>query len=223
MINSRQELMKKLSPNQKHRLKKKLRTLHLLEFHRCVKRVQDSAFKESQKNATSDESDTCVIVLDYMKKAQLGKGKVELKGSWAKYGLASVLGVVFYLPGIVEPVYTDLVSATVDQTCFASHVGLERAVRTTLELHPEAWKRVRRVEVWADCGSHFRGWVFVAYVLGALPKLLHSAGVPIVACFLNFFAEHHGKGPCDQHTPAGSSEKIKNFRPPDHAHSPAAL
>ena len=49
------------------------------------------------------------------------------------------------------------------------------------------------VEVWADCGPHFRSYEFAHAVLIGLPRN-HAS---IVNTSLNFFCEKHGKGRCD--------------------------
>ena len=112
-------------------------------------------------------------------------------GSWW-YATArlqvTVLGIICWSKGGGRTYYT-YASHCLDQStpfalsCVADMLNREKA------------EGYSRQVVWADCGPHFRSSHFLAQVLVLAvqerPQLLTSE--------LHFFAEGHGKGPCDAH------------------------
>ena len=100
----------------------------------------------------------------------------------------TVLGIICWSKGGGRTYYT-----------YASHC-LDQSTPFALSCLADVLKRENaegysRQVVWADCGPHFRSSRFLAQVLVLAvqerPLLLTSE--------LHFFAEGHGKGPCDAH------------------------
>lgn len=168
-----------------------------LQQHVDAKNTQNAALQTLI--ADKENFDTLTIIADFKQDPQLGRGDMELDDAWHTFGRATVCGFALYFPrGPVEtgletrPAYVAVVSPTSDHTSWAAHRALEEALRVAQRDYPHEWARVRRIQVWVDCGKHFRCFVFCGTVLGALRE-----AHPEFECGWNSFVEHHGKGVVD--------------------------
>ena len=106
---------------------------------------------------------------------------------WATSRLSfSTLGIyaVYVKNGQKHKVYFHYVSQILDHTALHACVALKDCLER-LNLPPSC----SCVQVWTDCGPHFRAYAFVA---SAVDLLRNSNS--LTSMYFNYFGEHHGKG-----------------------------
>jgi hypothetical protein len=140
-----------------------------------------------------------VIRLDYKGGTIIGHSAVERDDAVYGLGKIRICGFVVWLhcPSLPMPVYVDAISGVLDSDSSVSCLLLKRVVQK-LAQHSETSAAVQRVEtlmLWSDCGQHFRSQVFIHTALWESFSWLQKLNRVAV----NFFAEKHGKGECDQH------------------------
>lgn len=59
-------------------------------------------------------------------------------------------------------------------------------------LNLDIMKQFKKLKIWSDCGPHFRNKEYLYYISHNLPNNFEEITV-------NYFAEYHGKSPCDAH------------------------
>ena len=163
--------------------------LELLETHRAHAARQSAAYKAAVA-AVVGGAPRALIVLDYKESIVIGRGPRERKSAYYGRSSVSCLGFAVYKPGCSAPTYIDVLSENLAHTAEAAVCGL-RLVVDKLAKEPW-WGKAGAVDVWADCGPHFRALEFAHSVLVELRgKKKYTT--------LNFFGEHHGKSVVDGH------------------------
>ena len=169
-----------------------------LQYHQQSAYRQEKAFKKQILEAMESQSTLLVLRLDYKGVTKIGNCSVERDDVYYKLSCVRVCGFVVWMlcPGLEMPVYVDGVSDVLDTTSNIACLLLLRtldhlSVRTETK---QAFAKIQRISVWADCGPHYRSHMFTKCVLwDVLTKY------KIQKSSLNFFLERHGKGQCDQH------------------------
>ena len=181
----------------KYRLGKRQVRNRPLQIHVEVKNVQNGA--SSADTSMPRPAGEVTAVLDFGKKLPLGHGKIEVGDVWRRFGFASLLGVVFFLPFQSVPVYIDLISEICDQSAFGAVLAFGRAVEECMRMFPASWEGLKVFKVWSDTGNHFRAWVFISYLMHTLPMKLRLVYPTLQCVIYNMYCEGHGKGACDRH------------------------
>jgi hypothetical protein len=170
----------------------------LRHHQRCAAR-QEEAFRKNIQQASSAASSMLVIRVDYKGGTVIGHSALERDDVVYGLGLIRICGFVvwFYSPGLPMPVYIDAVSDVLDSDSSVSCMALKLAIEKLLS-HQKTRAAVQAastVMIWCDCGQHFRSQVFVYSALWEVLAWLRK----VKQVTVNFFAEKHGKGECDQH------------------------
>lgn len=170
-----------------------------LLYHQSCAARQEKAFRDSIDAACLESSRTLVIRLDYKGSTVIGHGAVERDDAVYGLGLLRICGFVawFNCPGISMPVYIDAVSEVMNADSSVSCATLKLVVQKLLtdQKTKGAVQRADTLMLWSDCGQHFRSHVFTYCALWEIFDWLKK----LRRVQLNFFAEKHGKGECDQH------------------------
>lgn len=170
-----------------------LMDLETLEHHKAHALRQKVAWERLVTDITSGVvGDVVAIGLDYKENWALPLKKRTIKKEFFKTGQTPVssLGFVVYMPGL-EPRFFDVLTDNLGHGGYEACAGF-RTLLAKLSTFPE-FRQAQRLEVWGDCGVHFRGAEFAYCTLIEQ----HPCIPPIRS--LNFFGEHHGKCRVDSH------------------------
>ena len=142
------------------------------------------------------EAGSVYIQFDFMQNLSVPQSGAEA-GSWwyancrVEY---TVFGVMlrFIVDGVPRSKFVTYVSNALDHGALIASRLMQRVM--THVPHDTT-----KLLLWSDCGAHFRCYEFAHWALLDLPRKFRDERGVSVSVRLQFFAEKHGKGPCDGH------------------------
>ena len=159
--------------------------------HSEVRDFQNNAFDFLTHMCLSVVSVCALFLLDFKTDPKMGQGNRERSDTWFNSWPVTLCGVVIWLPGMLGPIYLDLVSDHHEHSACTLYLALLFAIDYVSKEYPEFWERVKGVHIWSDAGSHFRAKAFIGSVLSLFKYGLWST--------YNTFQLKHGKKHCDRH------------------------
>lgn len=158
-------------------------TKDIYDMHKLVVDNQKTQFNLLKENL-SDES--CILILDYKENFKLSFGGHQVSQDYYEKRQISCLGacLIFKSNGDVTRHYLNILSEILSHDSLFSSDGLSLIIK---EL-----KRIgyRSINVFTDCGPHFRSNEFIYSAKTLSSKYNINISV-------NFFGEHHGKSEVD--------------------------
>lgn len=168
--------------------------LDTLERHKAHALRQKNAFEKLINEINKGNTDAIAIILDYKENWRLPMKRRQLKKEYFEKTPMSCLGFVVYLPK-KEPLYFDVLTADIGHGGLEASDGFRMVVEELSKEHKHDWEACGSLEVWSDCGNHFRSCEFAHTVL--VEKFEGMKCPPVRT--LNFFVEQHGKCRVDSH------------------------
>ena len=174
---------------------KALQDLQAFHLHFAVKERQHQAALTQGK----PEPGHVYVQFDFMQDLsvlQSGTGP----GSWwygncrVEYTLSGAM-LVFISSGARRAKYATYVTDTLDHDGLIACGFLER-------LLAHVPRDAVKLNLWSDCGLHFRCYQLACWTLVELPRKMPREPGEEVTVRLQLFCEMHGKGPCDGHLSA---------------------
>ena len=185
------QLQKRQKANHLEEISEKTKqNLELFNFHRELKKTQNLEFKKQTENCKSGEA---IIVMDFKENLRIGVGPVEIGKQFFQKTQVTVLGYVLFVgqpDGTVLKHHVDVLSYDLSHDSYFTGKALSHALD---EMRKLTRVPVKLISFWADCGPHFRSKELLAVLLKDIPSRYDCQ------VLINFFAEGHGKNPCDSH------------------------
>ena len=173
-----------LTASEEFWVQKKLKALAELQNHVDDKDRVWKQFLARCEECMNASSNCALILLDYKSKTLLNRGPSSDETDFHNKRFASHCGFCVFMPGL--KFHLDVLSATVSQTGYDSHLAMEK-LEKVLKSHEQTkdiWKNITELEVWTDTGRHFVCGTFTGCVLSTLPYSKVA---------LNSFVPHHGR------------------------------
>lgn len=164
--------------------------------HRVLKEQRHQLYSQQQTDLTSSD-DRVVITLDYKQNIKLNVGPEEESHRFYAQAHRTVLGFLCQYKdratGRLVNHYVDYISPCLTHDAAFVLECLQDLVVTFL-----LPRGLHHLDVWTDCGAHFRCKEMLAGVCAQLPIACRSLNVPLTAN-LHYFMEKHGKSAVDGH------------------------
>jgi hypothetical protein len=164
-----------------------LNEVELYHQHLFFKDQQRNLFNESINSTTNS---SCVIILDFKQNFKIGGGPIETNQQFYSKKQISVLGFAIYYKdenNIQQVRYIDFLSEILSHDSLFVINCIKKLFEMTF------MSQFKQVCFWSDSGKHFRSAEYMYYILYRLSNFYQ------IQCFINFFAEYHGKNAVDGH------------------------
>ena len=165
--------------------------VRLYHVHQQVARFQREHYVNSRNQLKVGE---VLIVMDFKENLKLGSGPVEVGQDFYQKTQVSCLGFAVHIGHSDRPHtthYFDVLSYCLSHDGLFVHEALRLVLPAVQDL---AGCPISDLELWMDCGPHFRCAEVLYDVLIDLPQ---QYSLPVIRA--NYFAEHHGKSIVDGH------------------------
>jgi hypothetical protein len=175
-------ILRKLKKNPNDEILKE--QLRMFKFHQYSKDQQKEAFENDKKNLKSNE---CIVIIDFKENIRIGGGPVEIGSDYFNKSQRTVFGVTIYYKenNQLKQRYMVYISEILNHDSIM-------AQECILNLMKQDWfKKFKKLNLYSDCGPHFRCAHFAYLILNHLPNQYK------LNVIWNFYVEGHGKNSCD--------------------------
>jgi hypothetical protein len=171
--------------------------LLFFHHHRVMKEQRHALYRQHQPCLSSSDGSDVVITLDYKQNIKLNIGPVEESRRFYNEAQRTVLG---FLCQYKEQATGQLVNHYVDylSPCLTHNAAFALQCMSDLVTHFLLPRGLHHLQVWSDCGPHFRCNEMLAGVTIELPSALRRSSIPLTSSY-HYFAEKHGKSAVDGH------------------------
>jgi hypothetical protein len=159
------------------------------ENHCKIFKHQDMMFKESiSYESLLKNKGKVIILMDFKENIKLNEGGRTVGHDYYETSQRTYFGFICYYideKGVLTKMHIDIISILLDH----STTFVISAFEKLFSLPQFKEMNGTNFEIWSDTGPHFRSYQFMHYLLKHRPETIQ----------VNFFAEKHGKSPCDSH------------------------
>jgi hypothetical protein len=165
--------------------------VRLYHVHQQVAQFQREHYDTSRKQLKDGQA---LILMDFKENLKLGSGPVEVGQDFYQKTQVTCLGFAVHIGHTNKPCtthYFDVLSYCLSHDGLFVHEALRLVLPAVQDL---VGCPITDLELWMDCGPHFRCAEVLYDVLIDLPQ---QYSLPVIRA--NYFAEHHGKSIVDGH------------------------